>query len=71
MKNSPPQTELTTRRHISHLTAWYMMFRKLSLARWYALGSTQAGRDLSLEIGAAPHGQDLLERLPVVGRLVG
>ncbi len=27
MKSSPPQTELTTRRHISHLTAWYMMFQ--------------------------------------------
>ena len=29
-----------------------------------------AGLDLTAEIDAAPHGADLLERFPVVGRLI-
>ncbi len=30
-----------------------------------------AGRDLTLELDDAPHGEDLLERVPVVGTLIG
>jgi predicted heme/steroid binding protein len=30
-----------------------------------------AGRDLSGLLSTAPHGEDLLQRVPVVGRLVG
>jgi predicted heme/steroid binding protein/uncharacterized membrane protein len=35
------------------------------------MGSHQAGRDLTLEIEAAPHGPDRLEKFPQVGVLIG
>jgi predicted heme/steroid binding protein len=31
----------------------------------------QAGQDLTTVLDTAPHGEDLLERVPIVGRLIG
>jgi predicted heme/steroid binding protein len=30
-----------------------------------------AGKDLTEELEKAPHGEDLLQRVPIIGRLVG
>jgi len=36
---------------------------------WGASGSTKAGEDLTKYLEDAPHGEELLERFPVVGEL--